>query len=282
MLQDLDLSISDKVEIVDPREAATAKAYAERLVELRHRKGVNMAMAKSVVSKSNYFASLMLDRGDADGMVTGIMLNYPESIRPALQVLGLQPGVKVAVGMYMMVLKNSVMFFGDTVFNVNPDPETLADITVQIADAIHTLGEVPRIAMISYSNFGSVDHAEVKKIGKALDIVRERRPELEIDGEMRPEVALDPERRKEHFPFSKLTKSANAFVFPTLAAGNAAYQTLKALGGASAIGPILLGMAKPVAALPLDSTVDDIVNMTAYLVTSVERGQPPSSRRTDR
>ena len=275
---ELDLDIGDKVEIVDPRDAATAVEYAARLFELRQRKGVTKAMAESMVSKSNYFGSLMLDRGHADGMVTGLMLNYPESIRPALQVLGLSPGIKVAVGMYMMVLQNTVMFFSDTVFNVNPDAETLADIAIQTADAVTALGVVPRMAMISYSNFGSVDHPEVKKIGRALDIVRERRPELEIDGEMRPEVALDPERRKEHFPFSKLTKSANVFVFPTLAAGNAAYQTLKALGGASAVGPIILGMAKPVAALPLDSTVEDIVNMTAYLVTSAERGQAPSSR----
>ena len=135
--------------------------------------------------------------------------------------------------------------------------------------------------MISYSNFGSVSHAEVRKIQRALAIVREVRPDLEIDGEMRPEIALDPERRREHYPFSTLTKSANVLVFSSLAAANAAYQTLKALGGASAVGPILLGMGKPFAAMPLDSTVEDIVNMTAYLVTSTERAQrvsaPPST-----
>src|SRR5260221_10335967 len=186
------------------------------------------AMADNAVSKSNYFGSLMLEQGDADGMVTGLMLNYPESIRPALQVLGLAPGARVAVGMYMMVLQNSVMFFGDTVFNVDPDAETLADIALQIASAVRSLGVTPRVAMISYSNFGSVDHPEVKKIAKALAHVRARRPELEIDGEMRPEIALDPERRREHYPVSKLTGSANVFVFPSLSAANAAYQTLQA------------------------------------------------------
>ncbi|HTJ80387.1 MAG TPA: phosphate acyltransferase, partial [Polyangiaceae bacterium] len=139
------------------------------------------------------------------------------------------------------------------------------------SDAVKLLGVSPRVAMISYSNFGSVTHPAVKKIARAIELARERRPELEIDGEMRPEMALDPERRKEHFPFSRLTKSANVLVFASLAAANAAYQTLKALGGASAVGPMLLGLAKPVAALPLDSTAEDIVNMTAYLVMSAER-----------
>ena len=278
---ELDLAILDKVQIIDPRTSDACSEYATRLCELRQRKGMTESMAKSMVSKSNYFGCLMVERGHADGMITGLMLNYPESIRPALQVLGLSPGVKVAAGMYMMVLKNSVKFFGDTVFNVDPNADALADITVQIADAVAALGVTPRVAMISYSNFGSVSHAEVRKIQRALAIVREVRPDLEIDGEMRPEIALDPERRREHYPFSTLTKSANVLVFSSLAAANSAYQTVKALGGASAVGPILLGMGKPFAAMPLDSTVEDIVNMTAYLVTSTERAQrvsaPPSA-----
>ena len=273
LAKELDLQALEGVDIIDPRSADSADGYAKRLFELRARKGMTQAMAENAVSKSNTFGSLMLDQNHADGMVTGLMLNYPESIRPALQILGLAPGARVAVGMYMMVQANSVMFFGDTVFNVDPDAETLADITLQIAAAVTSLGVVPRVAMISYSNFGSVDHPEVKKIGRALALVRAKRPDLEIDGEMRPEIALDPERRREHYPFSVLTDRANVLVFPSLSAGNAAYQTLKALGGASAVGPILLGMAKPVAALPLDSTVEDIVNMTAYLVTSVERAE---------
>ncbi len=279
MSRELELPILDKVEIIDPRASSRTEDYAKRLFRLRQRKGVTEGMARTMVAKSNYYGSLMLEQGHADGMVTGLMVNYPESIRPALQVFGLQPAAKVAVGMYMMVLKNSVKFFGDTVFNVDPNAEELADITVQIADAVLALGVTPRVAMISYSNFGTVEHAEVDKIVEALALVRAMRPDLEIDGEMRPEIALDPERRKEHYPFSTLTKSANVLVFSSLAAGNAAYQTLKALGGASAIGPILLGLAKPFAAMPLDSTVEDIVNMTAYLVTSTERAkrvsQPP-------
>jgi len=276
--KELDLQILDDVDIIDPR-TAEVEAYAERLFALRQRKGMTLGMARNLVAKSNYYASLMVERGHADGMVTGLMLNYPESVRPALQVLGLLPQVKVAVGMYMMVLKNSVKFFGDTVFNIEPDADALADITVQMADAVSALGVDPRVAMISFSNFGSVEHPEVRTIQRALEIVRDRRPDLEIDGEMRPELALDPVRRQEHFPFSRLKKSANVLVFPTLAAGNAAYQTLKALGGASAIGPIILGVAHPVAALPVDATVEDIVNITAYVVMTAQRLAQPAPLR---
>ncbi len=262
-----DLSILEQAEVIDPRTDPAGAAYAKRLFELRQRKGMTLPMAYNLVQKSNHYAALMLDAGHADGMVTGLRLNYPESIRPALQVLGLSEGVKVAVGMMMMVLKSSVKFFGDTVFNVEPDADTLADIAVQMADAVRSLDVTPRVAMISYSNFGSVDHPGVRNIARAIEIARERRPDLEIDGEMRPEIALDAERRQEHFPFSRLSQSANVLVFSSLAAGNAAYQTLKAVGGASAVGPILLGIRKPCAALPIDSTVEDIVNMTAYLST---------------
>jgi malate dehydrogenase (oxaloacetate-decarboxylating)(NADP+) len=221
----------------------------------------------------------MVDRGDADGMVTGLRLNYPETVRPPLEIFGMQPGARVAVGMYMMVLQNTVRFFGDTVFNIDPDAEMLADITMQMADAVQGFGITPRIAMISYSNFGSVHHPEVTKIQQALELVRRRRPDLEIDGEMQPEMALDPERRQQYFPFSRLTRTANTLVFASLAAANAAYQTLKVLGNASAVGPILLGLSKPCAALQNEVTVDDIVNMTAYVVLKAQQMRAREARR---
>jgi malate dehydrogenase (oxaloacetate-decarboxylating)(NADP+) len=265
--RELDLDLLEHAEIVDPRASEHAPAYAERLFELRQRKGLTRDSARNLVEKSNHFASLMLDQGHAHGMVTGLTLNYPESIRPALQILGMKDGAKVAVGMTMMVLKSSVLFFGDTVFNLEPDPETLADIAIQMADAVKALDVDPRVALISYSNFGSVAHPAPRSVARAADIVRRHRPDLEIDGEMRPEVALDAARREEHFPFSRLTKNANVLVFPTLAAGNATYQTLKTIGGAETLGPMLLGLRKPCAALPIDADVDDIVNMTAYLAS---------------
>ena len=258
------------VEVIDPRTENTER-YTKRLYELRQRKGLTQIAAQGLLQKSDYYAALMVDRGDADGMVTGLRLNYPETVRPPLEIFGLLPGAKVAVGMYMMVMQNTVKFFGDTVFNIDPDAETLADITLQMADAVQAFGVPPRIAMISYSNFGSVRHAEVTKVQHALEIVRRRRPELEIDGEMQPEMALDPDRRNLYYGFSRLTRSANTLVFSSLAAANAAYQTLKVLGGASAVGPILLGLAKPVAALQNEVSVEDIVNMTAYVVLKAQQ-----------
>jgi malate dehydrogenase (oxaloacetate-decarboxylating)(NADP+) len=171
----------------------------------------------------------------------------------------------------MMVLQNSVKFFADTVFNIDPDADTLADITVQVADAVQGFGVSPRVGMISYSNFGAVSHPGTRKIRDAIDLVRRRRPDLEIDGEMQPEMALDPERRKQYYPFSRLTRTANVMVFPYLDPANASYQVLKVLGGASAVGPILLGLSKPCAALQNDASAEDIINMTAYVVLKAQQ-----------
>ncbi|MFT3694721.1 MAG: NADP-dependent malic enzyme [Kofleriaceae bacterium] len=273
LCHDMSLDLLSKgAEIVDPR-VETNQAYVDRLYELRQRKGLTSFASQALLQKSDYFAALMVDRGDADGCVNGLRLAYPDTVKPMLEIFGLQPHCKVAVGMYMMVLQNAVKFFGDTVFNIDPDADTLANITVQMADAVHGFGVTPRVAMISYSNFGTVRSAGVKKIQEALAIVRRERPDLEIDGEMQPEMALDPDRRKQYYPFSKLTRSANTLIFPYLDPANASYQVLKELGGASAVGPILLGLAKPCAALQNDATVDDIVNMTAYVVLKAQQAR---------
>jgi malate dehydrogenase (oxaloacetate-decarboxylating)(NADP+) len=270
LCNEMSLDLMGRVEIIDPRIDPNP-AYAERLYELRARKGMTHFAAQAQITKSDYFAAIMVDRGDADGMVTGLRLNYPDTVRPPLEIFGLQPGCKVAVGMYMMVMQNSVKFFGDTVFNIFPDAETLADITVQMADAVQAFGITPRVAMISYSNFGSVRHPDVTRIHRTLDLVRERRPDLEIDGEMQPEMALDAEKRQSAYGFSKLTRAANTLVFPSLASGNAAYQVAKVVGGASAVGPILLGVAKPVAAMQNEATVEEIVNMTSHVVLKAQQ-----------
>ena len=245
----------------------------QRLFELRQRKGMTLEAARAQIQKSDYYAALMVDRGDADGVVTGLRLNYPDTVRPLLEIFGLSPGAKVAVGMYMMVMKNSVKFFGDTVFNIDPSGEQLADITLQMADAVQAFGVTPRIAMISFSNFGSVKHPSLHKIHQAIEIVRRLRPDLEIDGEMQPEMALDPDRRGQYFGFSRLTRAANLLVFPYLDPANAAYQVLKVMGGASAVGPILLGLSKPCAALQNEVSAEDIVNMTAYVVLKAQQSR---------
>ncbi len=270
LCSDMSLDLLDRCEIIDPR-TAPHQTYADRLYELRSRKGMTSFNAQTVIQKSDYWGAIMVDVGDADGMVTGLRLNYPETVRPILEIFGLQPGVKVAVGMYMMVLQNSVKFFGDTVFNIFPDAEGLADITIQMADAVQGFGITPRVAMISYSNFGSVRHPDVTRIHRTLEMVRERRPDLEIDGEMQPELALDAARLKAAYGFSRLTKAANTLVFPSLASGNAAYQIAKAVGGASAVGPILLGLDKPVAAMQNEASVEEIVNMTSHVVLKAQQ-----------
>jgi malate dehydrogenase (oxaloacetate-decarboxylating)(NADP+) len=272
---EMSLDVLGRVEIIDPRTEVSQR-YVERLYELRQRKGVTEDAARALITKSDYYAAIMVERGDADGMVTGLRLNYPETVRPPLEIFGLSPGAKVAVGMYMIVRKNSVLFVGDTVFNIFPDAETLADITVQMADAVQGFGVTPRVAMISYSNFGSVRHPDVTRIHRTIDLVRDRRPDLEIDGEMQPEIALDPSRRQQSYGFSRLTQPANTLVFSSLASGNAAYQIARAIGGASAVGPILLGLSKPIAAMQNDATVDEIVNMTSHVVLKAQqlrRGQ---------
>src|SRR5258706_13168634 len=269
--------IEQDTEIIDPRLQHN-QAYVDRLYAIRQRKGLTSFAAQALLQKSDYYAALMVDRGDADGMVTGLRLNYPETVRPPLEIFGLSPGCKVAVGMYMMVLKNSVKFFGDTVFNIDPDAETLADITLQMADAVQSFGVVPRIAMISYSNFGTVRTPGVAKIQDALAIVRGKRPDLGIDGEMQPEMALDADRRAQSYGFSRLTRTANTLVFPYLDPANASYQVLKVLGGASAVGPILLGLARPCAALQNEVTVEEIVNMTAYVVLKAQQSRAVALR----
>jgi malate dehydrogenase (oxaloacetate-decarboxylating)(NADP+) len=262
---ELDLDL-EGVEIVQPGESPQQPTYVHDFLELRCRKGVTKENAARLVNRRIYFGMMMVRHGDADGLVAGLTAPYPDTIRPALQVLGTRPDVRRASGMYMMLLKNDVKFFADATVNIDPDSETLADIAIQVADAVKTFEIVPRIAMISFSNFGSAPHPESQKVSRAVELVRKRRPDLEIDGEVQADIAVEPEKMKELFPFSRLTDEANVLVFPSLAAGNAAYKVLAALGGATAIGPILLGVNKPVTVLPRDANVDTIVSMTAYTV----------------
>jgi malate dehydrogenase (oxaloacetate-decarboxylating)(NADP+) len=266
-------NVLDGVEILDPRADERRARYADRIWQLRQRKGMTRAQSESLVHRSNYFGAAMVETGDADGLVGGLKLTFSETIRPALEILGLQPGCRVAAGMYMMVLQNSVKFFGDATINIDPDAATLADITVQMADGVAALGVTPRVAMISFSNFGSARHPDVAKIHAALELVRDRRPDLEIDGEMQPEIALDEAKRRSRYPFSTLGRNANVLVFSNLSAANSAYQILKTLGGSSAVGPLVLGLARPVALLQNDSTVEDIVNMTAYTVMKAQQAE---------
>jgi len=262
---ELDLDL-EGAELLNPADSLKHSAYAHEYLDLRCRKGVTAASAARYMNRRTHFGMMMVRRGDADGLVAGLTAPYPDTIRPALQILGIRPDVRRATGMYMMLLKNDVKFFADATMNIDPDAETLADTAIQVADAARTFEVVPRIAMISFSNFGSAPHPESLKVAKAVEIVRKSRPDLEIDGEVQADIAVEPDKLHELFPFTRLTDEANVLVFPSLAAGNAAYKVLAALGGATAIGPILLGVNKPVTVLPRDANVDTIVSMTAYTV----------------
>jgi malate dehydrogenase (oxaloacetate-decarboxylating)(NADP+) len=263
---ELDLDL-EGVEIVHPADAPRHADYVKSFLEMRCRKGVTATGATRFVNRRIYFGMMMVHHGDADGLVAGLTAPYPETIRPALQVLGIRPDVRRATGMYMMLLKNDVKFFADATVNIEPDAETLADTAIQVADAVKAFEVVPRVAMISFSNFGSAPHPESQKVAAAVELVRKRRPDIEIDGEVQADIAVDAEKLRELFPFCRLTDAANVLVFPSLAAGNAAYKVLESLGGATAIGPILLGLTKPVTVLPRDANVDTIVSMTAYTVS---------------
>jgi malate dehydrogenase (oxaloacetate-decarboxylating)(NADP+) len=205
-------------------------------------------------------------------VVGGLTTTYSETIRPALQIVGTAPGVSHICGLYMMVLPDgSLKFFSDPTINIAPDAETLAQVAIETADVVRTFDIVPRVAMISFSSFGSSDHPEARKVAQAVEQVRKRRPDLEIEGEMMADVAVDYERQKAEFPFTRLTDAANVLVFPDLSAANVAYKLMMSLGGATAVGPMIVGMNKPVAVLPRDATVDAIVNMTAYTVVQAQQ-----------
>jgi malate dehydrogenase (oxaloacetate-decarboxylating)(NADP+) len=260
---DLDL-MGRGLEIIDPAQSPRYAEYVEQYYDLRQRRGVNLTGAKKQLLRSNPFGLMMVKNGHADGLVGGLSSTYAETIRPALQILGIRPDVKVATAMHMMVLKDGVKFFADATINIEPDAETLADIAIQTADAVTAMGVVPRVAMISFTNFGSVDHPISRKVQAALALVRAARPNLEIDGEVQADVALNKAHLETLYPFARLSDAANVLIFPTLTSGNTAYKVLQTVGGATALGPILLGVARPVTVLQAQAPVPDIVTMTAF------------------
>jgi malate dehydrogenase (oxaloacetate-decarboxylating)(NADP+) len=210
----------------------------------------------------NHFGATMVELGDADAFISGITRNYPETIRPALQVIGTQPGVSRIAGMYIMITKNGPVFFADTTINVDPTAQDLADIALLAAKSVERLKIKPRIAMLSFSNFGSSELPQSKKVSEAVKILHENHPDLVVDGELQANFALNKEMMKEKFPFSKLTnKNVNVLIFPNLNAGNIAYKLVQEMGEIEAIGPVLLGLNKPVHILQLGSSVREIVNM---------------------
>ncbi|HEY8944371.1 MAG TPA: phosphate acyltransferase, partial [Polyangiaceae bacterium] len=226
--------------------------------------------AKELRRSRTAFGLMMVECGDADGLVAGARQDYPATIRPALQIIGIREGVKRAAGMYMVITKAGVRFMADTTINIQPDAETLAEIAILAAETVEDLGIEPRVAMLSFSNFGDAPHPESRKVADAVELVKQARPNLMIDGEMQVNVALDEEARAP-YAFSKLKGSANVLIFPNLDAGNAAYKLVAATGNADVVGPIVMGMRKPVNVLQQGANVDSIVHMTAITVARAVR-----------
>ncbi len=248
--------------------------YAQRLFERRKRKGVTQDSALRKMKDPLYFGAMMVESGDADTLIAGANLSYPNALRPALQTIGMQPGVKSVAGLFMLVFQDHLYFFSDTTVSIDPTPEDMAETAILTADFVRRLSISPRVAMISFSNFGSAPHPESLKVKRAVEIVRDLRPDITIDGEMQADTAVVEGILKTRYPFSELKRPANVLVFPNLTAANASYKLLSRLGGAVAIGPVLLGMAKPVHLLQRGATVEDITNLAAIsIVDAAHRGR---------
>ena len=268
------IDISD-LPIIDPRSEETESqrnTYGELFFKKRQRKGFNHYESLKIMKDRNHFGAMMVEMGDADAMISGLTRNYSDAIRPGIQIIGTEDGVKNIAGMYLLITKKGPLFLADTTINFNPTAEELADITLLVTKQVRTFGITPRVAMLSYSNFGSSNGAEAKLVAKATAIVKEKNPSLIIDGEMQGSLAFNKEILKDNYPFSTLVdKEVNVLIFPNLTAGNVAYNLLKEIADAETIGPILLGIKKPVHVLQLGSTVRNIVNMAYVAVLDAQQ-----------
>ena len=264
----------DELPIIDPQsdeQEEKRKAYGDLFFKKRHRRGVNQYESQKAMRDRNHFGCMMVDAGEADAMISGLTKNYADTIRPAIQIIGCEEGVQKIAGMYLLLTKRGPLFMADTTVNFNPTAEELADITLMVAREVRNFNITPRIAMLSYSNFGSSDSPEARLVAKATELVKQRNPSLTVDGEMQVSMAFNKDLLKENYPFTELAdKDVNTLIFPNLAAGNVAYNLLKEVGDADAIGPILLGLKKPVHILQLGSSVRSIINMALVAVVDAQ------------
>jgi malate dehydrogenase (oxaloacetate-decarboxylating)(NADP+) len=264
------ISLRD-ISIEDPGTSEKRDKYADYLWKRRQRKGLSHGEAHQLLFNGNYFGSVMVACADADALLSGVGMHYPETIRPALQVIGPHPKAEIVSGLYMLVFEKHVIFLGDTTVNIDPTAEQLAHIAYSAGRIVRTFGIAPRIAMLSFSNFGSVSHPEAEKVAKAVAILRKRDPTLVVDGEMQADTAMDENILRSSYSFSVLKERANVLIFPNLSAGNIAYKLLHHLGGATKIGPFLVGMNLPVHVLEQGADVQDIVNMAAVAVMDAQQ-----------
>ena len=260
----------EDITLANPRGSVHLETFAQELWERRRRKGITLREARARVLDPMYHALLMLRAGQADAVVAGVGMYYPDAIRPALEVIGAEAGRRHVSGIYMLVLPQQTFFFADCTVNIDPDAETLAEIGSATAEFVWRLGIEPRVALLSFSNFGSVRHSSADKVQRAVALLQEREPALQADGEMQADTAVVERILMKTYPFSKLRGPANVLIFPNLDAANISYKLLNRIGGADAIGPILVGMAQPVHVLQRGSEVNDIVNMAVIAAVDAQ------------
>ena len=260
------------VEIINPQKEITkCQQFGDLFFEKRKRRGFTAFDAQTIMRRRNYYGAMMVETGAADAMISGLTRNYADTIRPALQIIGVLPNVNKVAGMYIMLTKKGPFFFADTTINTSPNTQDLVDITVLTAKAVQQFNIKPRIALLSYSNFGSSEGTSAIKVRDAVAILHEKHPEIEVDGEMQANFALNPELLKDNYPFSTLCENgANTLIFPNLDSGNIAYKMMQEIGNAEAIGPVLLGLKKSVHVLQLGSSVREIVNMVNIAVVDAQ------------
>ena len=267
----IDITDLPIIDIRSDEMEAKREFFGSILFQKRQRKGINKYESLKLMRTQNYFGAMMVESGEADAMLSGLTRNYAEGIRPAVQIIGTEEGVKKIAGMYLLLTKKGPLFLADTTVNIKPTAEEIADITLMVAKEVRNFNIEPRIAMLSYSNFGSSDTEEAKMMAEATKIVKQRNPSLIVDGEMQGMLAFNKDILKENYPFSELVDvDVNVLIFPNLTAGNVAYHLLKEIGGVDIIGPILLGLKKPVNVLQLGSGVRNIINMATVAVVDAQ------------
>jgi malate dehydrogenase (oxaloacetate-decarboxylating)(NADP+) len=269
-IRDLHLDLNS-ARIVDPARSENLERYANELYTVRQRKGVTLTEARQAILNPNSFGSVMVRMGDADVLIGGLTQHYPETIRPALEVIPVREGLRKVSGLYLLLTqRNDIYFLADATVNIEPSSEDLAEIALSAAETARRFNVEPRVAMLSFSNFGGTRHPLADKVRRAVEIVKRRAPDLMVDGEMQADTAVVPEIIANTYPFSSLQGGANVLIFPNLESGNIAYKLLARLGGAEAIGPILMGLSKPVHVLQRGAEVNDIVNVAAIAVVEAQ------------
>lgn len=266
----------DDITVIDPREESqTLDEFGKSFFEKRKRRGFTLYESKKIMQERNYYGAMMVETGQADAMISGLTRNYVDTIKPALRIIGTESQVNKVAGMYIMITKDGPVFFADTTINIDPTAEDIVEITLLTAKAVRQLNIVPRVALLSYSNFGSSNTESAMKMRRAVEILHAKHPDLLVDGEIQANFAFNATMLKDNYPFSDLAgQGANTLIFPNLDAGNIAYKLMQTMGGAEAIGPILLGLKKPVHILQLGSSVREIVNMVTIAVADAQSRQP--------